>query len=256
MEWTKEFYTKQAEWLGLPAIWDTLSPVPPPDRGVRRALAIERLAGPGTKRVLELGCGSGLVAATIAGLVGHSVVAVDIVDASVASARRVAKEVTNGDLTVVRGSFYEIELQGKFDVVCYFDGFGIGSDADQRRLLRRIAGWLEPTGCAIIDVYTPWDWFQDSGETYREGGAIGRGGFDPEGCRGLNTIWPVGDESQAVTQSLRCYSPADLRLLLEGTGLVLDTFEPYASEEHKDLVPLEHAMFYLTKLLLERALTP
>ncbi|MFN5457566.1 MAG: hypothetical protein ACK5BX_41150, partial [Bradyrhizobium sp.] len=34
---------------------------------------------------------------------------------------------------------YTIELAGRFDVVCYWDGFGIGSDADHRRLLRRIA---------------------------------------------------------------------------------------------------------------------
>lgn len=34
----------------------------PAGRGIRRAAASERLAGPGTKRVLELGCGSGTVA--------------------------------------------------------------------------------------------------------------------------------------------------------------------------------------------------
>jgi hypothetical protein len=51
-----------------------------------------------------------------------------------------------------------------------------------------------------------------------------------------------------VTQSLRPFSPTALRLLLEGTGLVLDTIEPDASEEHKERVPLEQAMFYLPEL--------
>ncbi len=79
-----------------------------------------------------------------------------------------------------------------------------------------------------------------------------RSEFDPNGCRLLQSIWPVGDdESQAVTQSLRCYSPADLRLLLEGTRLALHTIEPYESEDHEKRVSLEQAMLYLTKLVPE-----
>ena len=55
-----------------------------------------------------------------------------------------------------------------------------------------------------------------------------------------------------MTKSLRCYSPADLRLLLEGTGLGLETYEPYESETHETSVPLEQALLYLTKLVPER----
>ena len=83
-------------------------------------------------------------------------------DHAVASARRVAGEVTHGEMSVVQGDFYEVELDGTFDVVCYFDGFGIGSDADQRRLLRRRP---EP---------------QSPGLAYLEAGVIGR----LEGCEG------------------------------------------------------------------------
>ena len=123
----------------------------PPGRAMRRAGAIQHLAGPGPKRVLELGCGSGLVSAGIASL-GHTVVAVDITPEAAASARRVAAEVPDGRMLVVEGDFFEVDLPGDFDVVCYFDGFGIGSDDDQRRLLRCIAGWLGKGGCATIDV--------------------------------------------------------------------------------------------------------
>ena len=91
----------------------------------------------------------------------------------------------------------------------------------------------------------------DNGEEYDEGAAMGRWGFDAEGSRALGPIWPAGDESQAVTQSLRCYSPADLRLLLEGTGLSLETYEPYESETYETRVPLEQALLYLTKLVPE-----
>lgn len=79
-----------------------------------------------------------------------------------------------------------------------------------------------------------------------------RSDFDADGSRLVQSIWPVGeDESQAVTQSLRCYSPADFRLLLEGTGFVLQTLEPYESEDHEKRVPLKQAMLYLTKLVPE-----
>jgi hypothetical protein len=40
-------------------------------------------------------------------------------------------------------------------------------------------------------------------------------------------IWRVGHEDYVVTQSLRCYSPADLYLLLEGTGLSVVDVEPF-----------------------------
>jgi SAM-dependent methyltransferase len=200
--------------------------------------------------VLELGCGSGLVSAGIASL-GHTVVALDITPEAAASARRVAAEVPDGRMSVVEGDFFEVDLPEDFDVVCYFDGFGIGSDADQRRLLRRIAGWLGKGGCATIDVYAPWEAFRDSGEEYEEGAAMGRQDFDADGSRSLGPIWPTGDESQAVTQSLRCYSPADLRLLLESTGLALETYEPYEDEYHETRVPLEQALLYLTKLVPE-----
>jgi SAM-dependent methyltransferase len=253
--WTKAFYTKQAEWLGLIEIWAGISPVGKTSgRGANEAAAIERLAGPGPKRVLELGCGSGIVAGIIAEH-GHTVVAVDISDHAAASARRVVGEVTRGEMSVVQGDFYEVELDGTFDVICYFDGFGIGSDADQRRLLRRISGWLrpagneQPAGCALIDVYSPWPSCEEDEEPYRDRKAMARDRFDYENCRGINTIWVEGREEQTATQSLRAYSPPDLRLLLEGTGLELETYEPYEEDDHGKQVPLKDAMSYLAKLV-------
>jgi SAM-dependent methyltransferase len=178
-------------------------------------------------------------------------VAVDIVEASVASARRLAAHLPAGQFTVVQGNFYELEFTERFDVVCYFDGFGIGLDADQQHLLWRIAGWLQPGGCALLDVYAPWYHANAKPEAYQEGNVMIRTEFDAEGSRFIERIWPVGEvESQSVTQSLRCYAPADLRLLLAGTGLTLQTFEPYQSEEHDQQVPLQQAMLYLTKLVL------
>ncbi len=224
MDWVRDFYTRQYAMMNSPYRWQQMSPSDPPEYARRTAAAIERFAGPGTKRVLELGCGGGVVAGTIAFL-GHTVVAVEVIDAAIENVRRISAEVPNGELTAVQGDFYELEFPKKFDVVCYFDGFGVGSDADQRRLLTRIARWLEPNGCAVIDIYSSWGVAAANGETYQEGTMYGVE-FDADGNRQLASQWPVGaDQSEAITQYLRCYAPADLRLLLEGTGLVLETYE-------------------------------
>jgi hypothetical protein len=74
-------------------------------------------------------------------------------------------------------------------------------------------------------------------------------GFDADGCRMTERMWQLGDEGGAVTQSLRCYSPADLRLLLEGTGLGLNGLEAWDTDAYDEAVPLERAMLYLAKLV-------
>jgi hypothetical protein len=44
--------------------------------------------------------------------------------------QRLAADVRAGSLQGIAGDFYAIELDGRFDVVAYFDGFGIGTDDD------------------------------------------------------------------------------------------------------------------------------
>jgi hypothetical protein len=38
----------------------------------------------------------------------------------------------------------EVELSEQFDVVCYWDGFGVGTDQDQRHLLQSMRLSLNP----------------------------------------------------------------------------------------------------------------
>lgn len=247
MDWVKTFYARQDELLGV-YTGDMA------DDGRRRAAAIGRLAGDGPKRVLELGAGGGQAAAATTDL-GHDVVAVELVSAAAEHASRLANDRRTGSLTVISGDFYEVEPGGRFDVVCYWDGFGVGTDADQRRLLRRVRNWLDAGGCALLDVNTPWYWASAAGREMRFGEVARRYGFDAEECRMLDRWWPVGAEGAAVTQSLRCYSPADLRLLLEGTGLTLASVEPGAgmmeddSGRFVDQVPLDRAMQYIATLV-------
>lgn len=133
-------------------------------------------------------------------------------------------------------------------MVCYLDGFGIGSDADQRLFLSRVAGWVRPGGRALIDVFTPWYWAAHHGEEYSSGRAAGRFTSDAERCRMVGEMWLAGDRSETATQWERCYSPADLQLLLEGTGLTLSSFEAYDTEAYGHRDDRAEAMRYLAKL--------
>jgi SAM-dependent methyltransferase len=202
--------------------------------------------------VLELGAGSGQMAAALADL-GYHVVANELLAEVAARAQELAAVPRAGSMTVIQGNFYEFDPGREFDVVCYWDGFGLGSDADQRVLLRRVREWLSPGGHALIEVYTPWYWPQAAGRTMILGRAERRYEFDGRGNRMLDTWWAREDPESAVTQSLRCYAPADLELLLEGTGLRLIDVEPggsydAVSERYEADAPLERAMSYVATL--------
>ena len=189
-------------------------------RTARQVAAVERLAGPGSKRILELGVGAGYRASPLADN-GHSVVS-------------------------VAGDFSRIDLPGPFDVIGYLGGFGAGSDDEQRFLLRQIGRWVGPETCALIEVMIPWYWARKDPRISEQGRSWT---FDADACRVEVRMAPLWDDGAGVTLSLRCYSPADLRLLLGGTGLALDAVEPYASEGYEPARRLEDAKLYLARLV-------
>lgn len=246
MEWAPAFYARQYEWLADDDFWSVQ-----PEHRERAALAM-RLAGPPPQRVLELGAGGGQVAAAMADL-GVDVVANELLPVAVAQAETLAAIPRPGSLTILPGDFFQIAPPGRFDLVTYWDGFGIGQDEDQRRLLARVANWLQPGGRALIEVYTPWYWAEIAGRTMQVGAAERRYGFDADGCRMLDRWQPVGQPDQAVEQSLRCYAPADLRLLLQGTGLQLARATPggywdAGQQLYVPEAPLAAAMSYIATL--------
>lgn len=245
MDWVEAFYARQFDLMDDAGAWDIQS--------MHREIAhsVPKLAPP-PARVLELGAGGGHVAAALADL-GYEVVAIELVPEVAARAQVLAKAPRAGTMRVLLGNFYEIEPGGTFDVVCYWDGFGIGSDADQRRLLQRIRAWLSPGAHALVEVYTPWYWAQAAGRTMTMGRAARRYDFDGRGNRMLDTWWSVGDPAHTVTQSLRCYAPADLDLLLAGTGLKIVSITPrgcYDAEagRYEQDSLLERAMSYVATL--------
>lgn len=223
MEWVQDFYSRTGNWWA-----EAESGVGERDRG--RVEILQRLCGPEPLRVLELGCGYGNTSAALAEA-GHPVTGVELTDRAERATVH-AERLGTDRLRIVRGDFYEIELEGRFDAVAYWNGFGIGSDADQRRLLNRIASeWLAPGGTALVDVFNPlvwagWDGQSELLSAHPERGyrheLMQRIQFDPVSSTAVDTWWDTAEPRRRITQRLRCYSPADLGLLLEGTGLALD----------------------------------
>ena len=219
VDWVPGFYSNTARWWG-----DVDAEIS--ERDVERMNVAQLLGVPRGARLLELECGYGATARLMAEA-GYEVVAIDLSD-RIDLARRFALPET---LTLVKDNFYTAQLDGAFDAVCYWDGFGVGSDDDQHRLLRRIATeWLHRGGVALIDVYNPfvwagWDGMQERRSARPEIGYRYNLGhtrtFDGLGCRATDTWWDEAAPTIRHTQSLRCYAPADLQLLLRGTGLTL-----------------------------------
>jgi len=245
VDWVEEFYDKQVKWTG-----SYTGPVTKFHRD--KVQAIEKTLGLTPKKILELGSGGGQFAVAAASR-GHEVIAVELNANLVKHGEKLAKSEGTSNLKFIEGNFYEVFLEDNFDVICYWDGFGIGEDSDQRRLLKRNSNWLKPNGKVFMDIYTPWYWAKVSGKKMSFPSFKRCYNFDPYGCRMLDKWWPEDDESQRVTQSLRCYSPADLEMLIEDTGLMIEMIQPGGAMDYENMlfldeVPLEDAMSYLVIL--------
>jgi SAM-dependent methyltransferase len=254
--WIKDFYDQCGIW------WGADSEIPDEDRA--RAASIERLCGPGPRRVLELGCGAGHTAAATADL-GHQVVAIDLSTRRIQQARALLAVPRPGRLEFIEGDFYTVQLESRFDVVVYWDGFGIGSDADHRRLLRRIAqDWLAPCGSVLLDVASTLWAARQAGSQERldplpsvPGSVemLRKATFDPLNCRWIDEWQPTEHPDNALAQTIRTYTPADFILLLEGTGLALKYLEvdrqplDFTSDAILTSGPLMEAYSFLVQLV-------
>lgn len=258
-DWIKDFYTQSAIWWGSDPQGQATHEA--------RLSTVERLCGSGKKRILDLGAGPGVSAAVMADQ-GHNVVAVEFNPTDVQYAQELLKARRKGSLTILEADFYTVELEGCFDVVCYWDGFGVGSDADQRRLLRRISqDWLAPHGSVLMDVFSPIRPAHDAGRETRLPPLKGVPGsvemfqrchFDPLHCRWIDEWVPTADPDKALAQTIRCYTPVDFRLLLEGTGLAIKRIEVNGGEVDVETTtitksgPLMQAWSYFVQLEHEK----
>lgn len=249
MKWVRNFYEKQYNLLGAyhaePRIesyhYDIVA-------------ELEKHAPQPLQTILELGAGTGEVS-TAAAIKGYKVTAIELVPELTKKMNQLKRnDNSQGKLTSICGDFYDVVLTDTYDLVIYLDGFGIGTDHDQKHLLQRISHWLHPEGCALIDIYTPWYWSKHAGQQMHFRKFSRRYDYDFDGARMLDTWRTHSDsDSDSITQSLRCYTPADLKMLLEGTGLQLVGIIPggslnYETGEYREHVPLGEAMTYQAKL--------
>lgn len=241
MHWSHSFYARQDAVTGCYG-----SDIHPSHTALAARVTAHR-GGPGS--LLELGAGGGQFAVSAA-RVGHTVTALDLYAGGGEHTRQLAGRY-GVSVRTLTADFYTADPGGPFGSVCSWDGFGIGTDDDQRFLLSRVARWLAPGGTAYVDVYTPWYWAYHAGFQRQTAAYTQTYGFDAQGCRMLDTYAPP--EGEAFTQSLRCYGPADLRLLLAGTGLELmevwpgGSYDPQAGVYHPE-VPLGECMSYAAVL--------
>lgn len=231
--WIKAFYDSAAEWWG--ESWyegENLRP---------RLNLVERCIGKAPKNLLELGAGTGETAAFLAAA-GYRVTAVDISDKNYTLLSRIEKE--QPSVNAIQGDYFSAFVPGKFDAVCLFENFGMGTDAEQRKLLKRISSeWLVPGGVVLMDVYHPFGPIRNAGSSQsldrleNVPGSVDmteRSYYDAVLGRWIDEWEPVGMAAETRRQSIRCYTPADLLLLLEGSGLSLvraefagESFDPH-----------------------------
>ena len=219
--WIKRFYDKAAIW------WGDANRSPASLERYREYL--EKFTGAGKKRILDLGGGTGQIAHCFACL-GHEVVSVELSRAEYIR-RRSAQVDGPGSLAVIEGNFLEAAIPGKFDVVCCWEVFGIGTDDNQKSLLKRIAGeWLAEGGTAIVEVYSTIGPIKYSGTERRlralpgvpgSVDMVNRCSFDPVAAMWIDEWKPVAAPSEALSQRIRCYTPADFMRMLAGSGLRL-----------------------------------
>jgi len=121
-----------------------------------------------------------------------------------------------------------------------------------------MASWLRANGRAFIEIYTPWYWSKVAGIQYEWSDVSRRYDFDPDQSRMLDIWWETGHPEDSATQSLRCYSPDELQILLSETAFTLVKLLPGGSYDHdtqtyRPVVGLDEAMQYMAVLAIDRA---
>lgn len=243
--WVKEFYKKQFE-LGEPIFKIIPS-------GLYEKLADEVMeqVGKPFQTVLELGGGMGRLSTQLANM-GKNVTMIELV----AELCEVAEDEKPENLEILNDDFYDVELNNKYDLVLYIDGFGIGDTTDQLRLLNRINDWLTEDGVALIDIYQPQYWRNVDGvqmQIHPELDVKRKYSYDYQNNRMNDTWWHMDQSDDTYTQSLACYSHEEIFALADAAGLTVVGYYPGGNmdyEEHnwENTASLNDCLAYRIKL--------
>lgn len=98
-------------------------------------LAVERFAGPAPKDLMELRAGTGETV-TFLSAAGYWMTALHISEMKYTLLSRIAEKYLGA--TAIQGDYFTASIPEKFDAVCMFENFGMGTGQEQRSLLRRM----------------------------------------------------------------------------------------------------------------------
>lgn len=219
-----------------------------------QAKEILEQAGKPIGSLLELGPWDGSLARAISKKVSR-VTTVELVK----EMTEAAEKNNPGNIDVIHGSFYDVWIADKFDAIIYIDGFGVGTDDDQFKLIRNIEHWLDDGGCALIDVYHPEHWKKADGiEMYPDPkhnpDIIRRYSYDHEQNIMMDTWCHKDDAGFKQTQYLKCYTPEEIHHLCKQAGLKIVGYFPNGAMDYENMryyenASLEECMSYRIKII-------
>lgn len=229
--WAKEFYKMQ---FGNMTSIDT-------SYYEEQAKEILEQTGKDIESLLELGAWDGSLARTISKNVSR-ITTVELIK----EMTEVAKKRNPSNINTIHGSFYDVELPDKFDAIIYIDGFGVGTDDDQLKLLKNIQQWLDDDGCALIDIYQPEHWKRaDEIEMYPDPqhnpDIVRRYSFDHEQNIMMDTWRHKGNDKLEQTQYLKCYTPEEIHHLCSQSGLNVVAYFPGGAMDYENMRYYENA---------------
>jgi len=245
-----------------PAGWSEIYDAMDLDRGLHLDF-YSGLAGPDTRSLLDLGCGTGSITLAIAANMapGASVVGVDLAPKMIEIARARAPQ---HDWRV--GDIAAPGVAGQFDlvVICFHTLQLLLDDAAVAGCLSAVAGCLAPGGRFAFDIYRPNpDWLAAVDATPREArrytDAAGRGfvvmdrdaAYDPE-TRILSGNWTLHEAATGamvplapITQRLRQYFPEDIARHLAAAGL--EIADRFGELDRRPLTPDSKRQIYICR---------
>lgn len=229
--WANEFYKMQYEFIGNYP------------EGHHRDSAREILEqiGKHAHSMLELGAWDGGLARALSKHV-NQMTTVELIKEMTEK----AESLNPDNIETIHGSFYNVNLTEKFDAIIYIDGFGVGTDEDQLKLLKNIEHWLKDDGCALIDIYQPEHWKKADGvEVYLSPHSVPnlkrRYSYDFEADIMMDRWWHEKDEKLSSTQYLKCYTPDKIYNLCQQAGLSITGYFPHGAMDYDNMEYEKHA---------------
>ena len=229
--WADEFYKMQYEFIGdYPEGYHTES-----------ANEILEQIGKKVHSMLELGAWDGSLARALSKHV-NKITTVELIKEMAEK----AESLNLDNIETIHGSFYDVQLTQKFDAIIYMDGFGVGTDEEQLKLLKNIKLWMEDDGCALIDIYQPEHWKKADGfEMYPDPKNMPhikrRYSYDFEADIMMDNWWHEKNEKLNSTQYLKCYTPDEIYNLCKQAGLNITGYFPHGAMDYEKMEYHEHA---------------